>query len=593
MKKEIKYITLDGRGKSEEFLPCVLDTVKGLQAGEGVYIIKDFEPFPLYSLMEQKGFEKHIEKKSEEEYHVWFFPKDELEDIEMKKHLNLDNEKIEKMLDIKLKVFRKELNPAEAKDLVNKTFDFITAEEFAFGEQHMLILGITDEAMLEGMDDMIDIFRDVLKTGELDLPKGHPIQTYANEAAALEILLLQMEQQVKRKFIKNEWLELYEKLDQVNIHFSRKQNQLFSALERKGFDRPSTVMWSFDNRVRDAIKEAYILLTDDRDKAFIDAQANVIHLVRDILQKERDVLYPTSLKLLSDDEFAEMRKSDDEIGYCLIETPPGFATEIQNQKIAEEVIAPRDLLHDLTSVLKKHGLGKPIQKDQVLDVSTGKLTLDQINLIFKNLQIDLSYVDENEIVKFYSDTQHRVFPRSAGVIGRKVQNCHPRESVENVEAIIEAFRKGEQDEAEFWLEMGDKFIYIIYNAVRDDNGEFRGVLEMMQDVTHIRSLTGSQKLLSWRNEDKVTAKTDESPNQENKMDYGVSADSIIAPLLKKYPFLKDFLISLSSKYKQLNNPIVFNTMGNIATLEMIAKRGGFEVEAFVAKIIAKIKEEEA
>jgi DUF438 domain-containing protein/uncharacterized protein (DUF2249 family) len=593
MKKEIKYIILDGRGKSEEFLQCVLDAVKGLQVGEGLYIIKDFEPFPLYSIMEQKGFEKHLEKKSDEEYHVWFFPKDEVEDIEMKKHLNLDNEKIKKMLDIKLKVFRKELSPEEAKDLVNKTFDFITAEEFAFGEQHILSFGITDKVMFEGMDDIIDIFRDVLKTDELDLPKGHPIQTYANEAAALEILLLQMEQHVKRNFIKNEWLELYEKLNQINIHFSRKQNQLFSALERKGFDRPSTVMWSFDNRVRDAIKEAYVLLTDDMDKAFIDVQANVIHLVRDILQKERDVLYPTSLKLLSEHEFAEMRKSDDEIGYCLIETPQKFPTEIQDRKIAEEAIGQTNLLHDLSSVLKKYGIGNPIQEDQILDVSTGKLTLEQINLIFKHLQIDLSYVDENEIVKFYSDTQHRVFPRSAGVIGRKVQNCHPRESVENVEAIIEAFRKGEQDEAEFWLEMGDKFIYIIYNAVRDGNGKFRGVLEMMQDVTHIRSLTGSQKLLSWRNEKKVISKTDESPSQENKMDYGVNAGSIIAPLLKKHPFLKDFLISLSSKYKQLNNPVVFNTMGNIATLEMIAKRGDFEVEDLIGKLIAKIKEEEA
>ena len=593
MKKEIKYITLDGRGKSEEFLQCVLDATKDLQVGEGLYIIKDFEPFPLYSIMEQKGFEKHLEKKSEEEYHVWFFPKKEVEDIEMKKHLNLDNEKIEKMLDIKLKVFRKELSPAEAKDLVNKTFDSISAEEFAFGEQHMLNFGITDEVMLEGMDDIIDIFREVLKTEELDLPEGHPIQTYANEAASLEILLLQMEQQVKRKFIKNEWLQLYEKLDQINIHFSRKQNQLFSALERKGFDRPSVVMWSFDNKVRDAIKEAYVLLTDDRDKAFIDAQPNVIYLVRDILQKERDVLYPSSLKLLSEHEFIEMRKSDDEIGYCLIENPPDFAIEIQDGKIVEEAIGQTNLLRDLTSVLKKHGIGNPVQEDQLLDVSTGKLTLEQINLIFKHLQIDLSYVDENEIVKFYSDTQHRVFPRSAGVIGRKVQNCHPRESVENVEAIIEAFRKGEQDEAEFWLEMGDKFIYIIYNAVRDDNGKFRGVLEMMQDVTHIRSLTGSQKLLSWSNKKKDVLKTDENLNQEDEIGYGVNASSIIAPLLKKYPFLKDFLISLSPKYKQLNNPIVFNTMGNIATLEMIAKRGDFEVEDLIGKLIAKIKEEEA
>ena len=593
MKKEIKYITLDGRGKSEEFLECVLDALKGLQVGEGLYIIKDFEPFPLYTLMEQKGFEKHVEKKSDEEYHAWFFPKEEIEDIEMKKHLDLDNEKVKKMLDIKLKVFKKELSPTEAKDLVRNTFDFITAEEFAFGEQHMLNFGITDEVMLEGMDDIIDIFRDVLKTTELNLPKGHPIQTYADEATALEILMLQMEQQLKRKFIKNEWLQLYEKLDEINIHFSRKQNQLFSALERKGFDRPSVVMWSFDNKVRDEIKKAYTLLTDDMDNVFIDVQSNVIHLVRDILQKERDVLYPTSLKLLSDEEFAEMRKSDDEIGYCLIETPPAFTLDVQNTKSKEAAIGQTDLLHDLTSVLTKYGIGNPIQENQVLDVSTGKLTLEQINLIFRHLQVDLSYVDENEIVKFYSDTKHRVFPRSAGVIGRQVQNCHPRESVENVEAIIEAFRKGEQDEAEFWLEMGDKFIYIIYNAVRDDNGKFRGVLEMMQDVTHIRKLTGSQKLLTWSNENKVMPTISENLNQKDKTDYGVNSGSIIAPLLRKYPFLKDFLISLSPKYKQLNNPVVFNTMGKIATLEMIAKRGGFKVEELIKKIIEEIKEKEA
>ena len=115
------------------------------------------------------------------------------------------------------------------------------------------------------------------------------------------------------------------------------------------------------------------------------------------------------------------------------------------------------------------------------------------------MKVDLSYVDENDIVKFYTDTEHRVFPRSAGVIGRMVQNCHPRESVATVEAIIKAFRNGDQDEAEFWIEKNGRFIYIIYNAVRDDQGNFRGVLEMMQDVTHIRSLTGNRKLLSWDN----------------------------------------------------------------------------------------------
>jgi hypothetical protein len=306
------------------------------------------------------------------------------------------------------------------------------------------------------------------------------------------------------------------------------------------------------------------------------------------LEKEKEILFPTSLKLINDDEFAAMRISDDEIGYCLIDNPPAFSPEPEKAKT--KVVAENNLLTDLMAVLNKHGVPGNTENTNELDVSTGKLALDQINLIFKHLQIDLSYVDENDEVKFYSDTKHRVFPRSAGVIGRKVQNCHPRESVKNVEEIINAFRSGEQDKAEFWLDMGEKFIYIIYNAVRDENGKYKGVLEMMQDVTHIRKLTGSQKLLNWENKPDNTKKEEKSIGEQHENN-GISKDSIIAPLMKKYPYLKEYLISLSPNYAQLNNPAVFETMGNIATLEMIAGRGNFKTDEFVAKIIKRVKGE--
>ena len=350
------------------------------------------------------------------------------------------------------------------------------------------------------MDDILEVFKDVLVVDNLNLPDGHPIKTYANEAIAFKQVLLEIEGKLNDKFIKYEWLDIYSKLSKINIHFSRKQHQLFPALERKGFDRPSKIMWTFDDKVRDIIKDAVELLQNDKYERFIEAQSQVIHLVRDILQKENDVLYPTSLKLLSAEEFLEMRKSDDEIGYCLIDYPPVF--NITNKKNGGDFMIDAesekgDLMNDLIEVLAKHGIPHAQSKDDVLDVSIGKLTLEQINLIYKHMQVDLSYVDEHDIVKFYTDTKHRVFPRSAGVIGRQVQNCHPRESVSTVEAIIDAFRKGEQDEAEFWIDNGVRFIYIIYNAVRDEEGRFRGVLEMMQDVTHIRNLTGSQRLLSW------------------------------------------------------------------------------------------------
>lgn len=598
MHPKIKYTQLDGRGKDETFHQSVLDTVANLKKGEGLHIIKEFEPLPLYALMEKKGLSKHVEKISGTEYHAWFFPGDL--DAEMDRYLNLDKERIQKMLDIKLKVFRKEISPQEAKILVNNTFDSITPEEFAFGEQHMLKYGITDQLMVEGMDDIIDVFRDVLVETPVNLPKGHPIRTYLDEAEALETLVNEAEKHLGKKFIKNEWLSIYEKLREINVHFSRKQNQLFSALEQKGFDRPSVVMWTFDNIVRDAVRDAYQLLQDDKDKEFLKAQPNVFYLVRDILEKERDILYPTSLKLISDEEFAALRISDDEIGYCLIDNPPAFTAKTETPKSvtkAKENIAVKEapsdnaLLTDLMAVLSKHGVADKLNTGDELDVSIGKLALDRINLIFKHLQVDLSYVDENDVVKFYSDTKHRVFPRSAGVIGRKVQNCHPRESVKNVEAIIDAFKKGEQDEAEFWIEMGGKFIYIIYNAVRDEEGNYRGVLEMMQDVTHIRSLKGSQRLLTWENT-KNAHKETSKPTGDNAGNYGIHKGSVIAPLLKKYPYLKEYLISLSSKYEQLNNPVIFNTMGNIANVEMIAVRGGFKVEDLIKKLADKVRQEE-
>ncbi|MDD2528318.1 MAG: PAS domain-containing protein [Lentimicrobiaceae bacterium] len=511
-------------------------------------------------------------------------------DIEMKKHLTLDDERIQKMLDIKLKVFNKELTPGQARILVNETFDQISAEEFAYGEQHLYNAGITDEIMAEGMDDIIDVFRDVLTVNKLNLPSGHPIQTYADEAAAIQKVVHQMEAKLKGKFIKNEWLELYAKLSQINTHFSRKQHQLFSALERKGFDRPSKIMWTFDDRVRDAIKDAYELLQADKDQAFLEAQPHVIHLVYDILSKERDVLYPTSLKLISDEEFVSMRISDDEIGYCLIENPPSYKGTGENTASKSVQSSPeneKELLSDLQAVLRKHGISGGNTPQTLLDVTTGKITLEQINLIYKHLQVDLSIVDENDEVRFYTDTKHRIFPRSAGVIGRKVQNCHPRESLHMVEAIINAFRKGEQDTAEFWLDKGDKFIYILFTALRDEQGNYRGTLESMQEVAHIRSLKGSRRLLQW-DDDHAAKNRANQPSQGNGNRHGITPQTMIARLIEQYPALKDYMVTLSPEFEKLNNPAIFNTMKEIATLEVVSQVGGFEVEELMKKIITFI-----
>ena len=207
-------------------------------------------------------------------------------------------------------------------------------------------------------------------------------------------------------------------------------------------------------------------------------------------------MYPTSLAMITEEEFEDMKSGDKEIGFTFGELEEVSPKKEINQSESSNISGQGSLAKDLAQLLGKYGFNSG-ENSSELDVAMGKMTLEQINLVFKHLPVDITYVDENEIVKFYSDTAHRIFPRSKNVIGRDVKNCHPRESVHIVEEIIEKFRNGEQDFAEFWINKPGLFIYICYSAVKDKDGNFRGILEMMQDCTRIRSLQGSQTLLNW------------------------------------------------------------------------------------------------
>ena len=135
---------------------------------------------------------------------------------------------------------------------------------------------------------------------------------------------------------------------------------------------------------------------------------------------------------------------------------------------------------------------------QKVKLSTGNLDFAQIDLMLKTLPIDITFVNENDKVVYYSDTEHRIFPRSPGIIGRTVQRCHPPKSVHVVEQILDAFKKGSRDKAEFWIRLKGKVFYIRYFAIRDGSGRYRGTLEVSQDITEIQYLTGEQRLLDWK-----------------------------------------------------------------------------------------------
>ena len=219
------------------------------------------------------------------------------------------------------------------------------------------------------------------------------------------------------------------------------------------------------------------------------------------------------------------------------------------------------------------------------------MTLEQINLVYQHMPVDLSYVDENEIVRFYTDTKHRVFPRSKNVIGRDVKNCHPKKSVHIVEEIIEKFRSGEQNEAEFWINKPEIFIYIKYVAVRDEDGKFRGILEMMQDCTHIRALTGSQTLLTWSNNEHGIEEEKPEPVEENSSSTSsstinpesITKETKLKDLLDADPNLKQYLFTISDKFRALDTPLA-RIMLPKATVEKMSERTGVALDEIIAKL---------
>ena len=533
----------------------------------------------------------------------------------LKQKLDINNERYRIIVSIKEDYLDGKLSLEEGNRILKEKLGTCTPDEFAYAEQSLK--GVyKDEEILEKMDDLLELFDGVLVRAENEYPENHPLWAYLEEINAVEKVALEADELLKQeKFIKNPWLGVFDSLAEWRTHLSRKQNQLYPMLEDHGFDRPTRIMWTFDDAVRDAISASYALLREDKYEEFLASVPETLAKLRDLNSKELEVLLPTSYKLLSDEEFVRMSKNDHEIGYAIIQAPglyvvPGIndsAAQLNGNNSAQGGAVSNEFLNDLAGLLSKYVSpvgGAPVGKDAVLDVATGKLTLEQINLLFRHLPVDLSYVDENELVKFYSDTPHRIFPRSANVIGREVKNCHPAKSVHIVEEIVEKFRSGEQSQAEFWINKPGLFIYVIYTAVRDENGKFRGVLEMMQDCTHIRELEGSRTLLTWDKTDFVgdggkekslaqeaAEEVEEEPlTTDADGRFHIDAKTTLSNLIKQCPEIVDHLISLNPKFEKLKTPMV-KVMAKVATIKMMAERGDFEVDDLISKIDAFINKD--
>jgi DUF438 domain-containing protein len=391
----------------------------------------------------------------------------------------------------------KDLHAGKTVEEVKPRFEELIADveatEIAAMEQKLIEDGVPDTEVKRLCDVHVQVFADALEGHEpVQAPAGHPMDTFQRENRAL----LQVTASLRKVAeaigeppdgaawarLKSALTDTVERLGEVDKHYLRKENQLFPFLELHGVEGPSKVMWAIHDDIRALLKQARTTIAGDDAALAVSTCLALAKMVDDMVTKEEKVLHPMAIDTLSDEEWARIRAGEGDIGYAFITDVPAWPAAGD----AGAAGAPAGTA----------GQAGPASPAGLLDLKTGGLSLEELNLVLGALPIDFQYVDEHDKVRFYSEG-HRIFPRSPGVIGRKVQNCHPPASVHKVQQIIDAFRAGEKDSAEFWIEMQGKFLHIRYFAIRDEAGAYRGVVETVQDATAVRALEGQRRLLDW------------------------------------------------------------------------------------------------
>ena len=311
------------------------------------------------------------------------------------------------------------------------------------------------------------------------LPEGHPVQIYFQENDLIHKLLEELST-VNPVEDLQQYINIFNQLTTIEKRFARKENQLFPFLEKKNWVGPSQGMWSFHDNLREQIRLIqYYIKTKNPEKIAVNIPFLVNGIYR-LMQIEETVLFPNALDILEEGDWIAMRAGEEEVGWMLPNTPAAFPA-IEYVHPSEDV-TPRDLSFSL---------------ENTSHYDEGYMTVEQVNLLFKTMPLDLTYVDENDKVIFYNRGEERVFPRSAGIIGREVKFCHPPKSVGTVLRILEEFSKGTKNESSFWINYKGRLIYIRYFAVRDANKNYKGVIEISQDITDIKKIEGEKRLLDW------------------------------------------------------------------------------------------------
>lgn len=315
---------------------------------------------------------------------------------------------------------------------------------------------------------------------------GHPIHTFRWENRALQDLIQTIRNHLEtfktddsKKSIKG-LLDYFEQLWEIDRHYLRKENLLFPFMEKYGITAPPKVMWGVDDEIRQEIKGVLKLIKSyhgDRKQLTEKAEA-VLDRVNEMIFKEENILFPLVLDTLSEDEWLQIQKESKDLGFTLIK--PKAKWKPVRVDVEEKVLEQ----------------GEEPSNDGYINFDAGIMSPEEANAVLNTLPFDLTFVDKDGTVKYFTMGKERIFARPKTVIGRQVQNCHPPASMHIVEKIVDDLKTGRKDHEDFWIRMGPRYVFIRYYAVRNEKGEYLGALEVTQDIKPIQDITGEKRLMS-------------------------------------------------------------------------------------------------
>jgi DUF438 domain-containing protein len=399
-------------------------------------------------------------------------------------------------VDIMKELIRR-LHAGSHEDLIKSQLESLLREA-DYGDVFLMEVQLIQEGIpAESIQQLCDTHTRVLKK-HLDLQEtpdttpGHPVHTFVQEnreltrttggiRVAVQTLESVPDDVDVTEQVREIQLQLNNLMD-VDKHYRRKENLLFPYFEKNQISGPPTVMWGKHDAVRESLRETIAGLNEISTIRAAEARAYALFAitpsiegVEEMIYKEEKILFPVALTLLTDQDWYDIAVQSDEYGYCLFVpefawTPAGMAP-------------PAGQAPD-------HGAGR-------IHMPTGSFSLEELLGVFQTMPFDVTFVDKDDTVRYFSPGRERIFDRSRAILGRKVQYCHPPKSVHIVNQIVRDFKEGKQDRARFWISMKGRRIYICYYAVRNGQGEYLGTLEVTQDVTELKDLEGERRLLTY------------------------------------------------------------------------------------------------